>query len=265
MQSLRWTFPSSPATIPSMRRTKIIATLGPASWDEPVLRELIAAGLDVARLNFSHGDRETHGRTLERVRRLAAEAGRPVAVLQDLGGSKLRTGKLVAGDFIELKTGERVVLVAGQATTEPGRIGVSHRAIVTETSPGQRIFLSDGRLELRIDERQGDELVCAVIRGGQLGSRQGINIPGAILTAIPAVTDKDWADLEWGLEHGVDFVALSFVRSPDDILAVKQRIAAAGRSSQTMHVCRSQTQFFGRTRPPKRVMIPISPCRTVPI
>lgn len=216
-----------------MRRTKIIATLGPASWDEPVLRELIAAGLDVARLNFAHGNRDTHGRTLDRVRRLAAEAGRFVGVLQDLGGSKLRTGKIAAGDVgaaIELKAGEHVVLVAGQATTEPGRIGVSHRAIVTETSPGQRIFLSDGRLELRIVERQGDELVCAVIRGGQLGSRQGINIPGAILSAVPAVTDKDWADLEWGLEHGVDFVALSFVRSPDDILAVKQRIAAAGAS-----------------------------------
>jgi pyruvate kinase len=210
-----------------MRRTKIVATIGPASWDEPTIEKLIRAGMDCARLNFSHGDHATHQRTLERIRRISDELNRQVAVIQDLCGPKVRTGT-VEDTTVTLTPGDDVILVAGDDKAVEGRVGVSHRQVADEVKPGDHVYLKDGLLELEVKEISGAEILCRVLTGGDLGSRKGVNIPGSPLSGIPAVTEKDWRDLEWGIEHEVDYVALSFVRSPHEIRQVQSRLRESG-------------------------------------
>ncbi len=211
----------------TMRRTKIVATLGPASANERVLRELIKTGLDVARLNFSHGDHSMHQRTLDLVRRLAAEENRPVAILQDLGGPKIRTGIVADQGSLPLREGDRLFLLAGSDVAEPGRIGISYSKLPSQCPPGARIFMDDGLIELRALSCGTTEVECLVVRGGDLRSRKGVNLPGAKFEGLPALTDKDKIDLAWGLEHGVDFVALSFVREPADVQEVQALVRHA--------------------------------------
>jgi pyruvate kinase len=208
------------------RHTKIIATLGPASTISVVLDALVTGGVDVFRLNFSHGTHESHARTFHAVRDAAARAARHVAILQDLSGPKIRTGRLRGGQPIELRKGDELRLAAGDDEGGPGRVFTPYVELIASAAPGARLLLDDGKIELRVREQSGGELVTVVVNGGKLGEHKGINAPGVKLPAA-AVTKKDEADLKFGLELGVDMVALSFVQTPDDCDTARRIMRAA--------------------------------------
>ena len=208
------------------RHTRIIATLGPASTVPDVLDALVAAGVDVFRLNFSHGTHQSHGHTFRAVRAATARAGRHVAILQDLSGPKIRTGRLRGGQPIDLHKGDEVRIVGGDEEGGPGRIFTPYAELIASARPGDRLLLDDGKIELRVRERAGGELVTVVVNGGTLGEHKGINAPGVPLPAA-AVTKKDAEDLTFGLELGVDMVALSFVQTPDDCHTARRIMRAA--------------------------------------
>ena len=207
-----------------MRRTKIVATIGPASRDPETLAQMVEAGMDVARLNFSHANREIHAENAERVRAAASRAGRQVAILQDLPGPKLRIGRL-RDDIAELKPGDTLVLACG--TEEEGdehRISVSWPGLATAVDPGDVIYLADGAIRLRVQGvRDGAdaELETAVEIGGSVASRQGLNIPGST-RGLAAIPEEDLDMLRFGESIGVDLVALSFVRTAEDITSVRK-------------------------------------------
>ncbi len=215
-----------------MRKTKIVCTLGPASSDTETIAKLIDAGMDVARLNFSHGSPDSHGETMKRVRDAARAAGREIAVLQDLPGPKIRTG---AGDPVELVSGEEVSILPGVETTLPGRIGCTYRELGRELSEGGRVMLSDGLIELEVLESKPDRVRCRVARGGVLNGRQGVNLPGANLSARPP-TDEDLEFIKWGLDNGVDYIALSFVKGADDIRRARE--AAGDRAKDVRFIAK---------------------------
>ena len=203
------------------RCTKIVATIGPACREEEQLRRLINAGVNVARLNFSHGSHEYHAEVVSRLRKVSAELGKPVCILQDLQGPKIRTGD-IPGDGIKLTPGETVLL--STRMDEPGTIPVDFDELPRGVKPGGRILLDDGNLEMQVLATDNQEHVQAkVVVGGVLKSHKGINLPGGVLD-IPAMTVKDEDDLAFGLSQGVDAIALSFVRSPNDILYLRQKI-----------------------------------------
>jgi pyruvate kinase len=199
-----------------MRQTKIIATVGPASDTADLLDALIAAGTDIIRLNFSHGTHESHGATFERVRDAAKRAGREVAILQDLGGPKIRTGPLEGGRPIRLEAGQELRIVTGDQPGGPGVISTSFEGLARGVHPGDRLLLSDGTIELDVVDSDGREIRATVIEGGMLGEHKGINAPGVQLPTS-AITLKDMQDLQFGLSLGVDLVALSFVQKADDM------------------------------------------------
>jgi pyruvate kinase len=201
-----------------LRKTKIIATLGPAVASREMIERLVAAGMDVARLNFSHGSHETHGRWLEWVRAAAGEQGRPVAVLQDIQGPRIRVGTF-AGGWVELRTGARITLLDGEGEGSARGVFVQHLARAG-LAKGDRVLLSDGLIEVRVTRRVAEGVGGVVVQGGILSDHKGAAFPGARL-GLPVVTDKDRADLAFGREIGVDLVAASFVVSPDDIAAVR--------------------------------------------
>ncbi|MDZ4277787.1 MAG: pyruvate kinase, partial [Dehalococcoidia bacterium] len=209
-----------------MRRTKIVATLGPATDDEGVLRRLIEAGTDVVRVNFSHGERDAHAKRITSVRRLAEQMGRVVAVMQDLQGPKLRVGAL-RGGAVELREGARVVITTEQVRGTSRRISTSYRDLPRNVRRGDAVLLDDGLLELRVEGASGNEVECTVVRGGSLRERKGINLPGVQISS-PALTAKDDDDLRFGLAQGVDMVALSFVRRPEDAKPARRIMAEAG-------------------------------------
>jgi pyruvate kinase len=211
-----------------MRQTKIIATVGPASQSPHVLDALIAAGADVFRLNFSHGNHQSHGAIYRDVRAAAQRAGRVIAIMQDLSGPKIRTGPLEGGHPLQLTAGDELRIGAGE---NPGRSGVVYTPygeLVRSAKPGDRLLLDDGRIELRVT-KSGDELTTVVVNGGLLGEHKGINAPGVALPSS-AITEKDADDLRFGLELGVDYVALSFVQTAADIVRAREVMAAAGKS-----------------------------------
>lgn len=210
-----------------MRLTKIVATLGPATSDDATLDALIAAGVDVVRLNFSHGTHETHRKTYERARAAAARVGRHVAILQDLSGPKIRTGLLANGQPIALHEGEHLTIAAGDFVGEPGRVSTSYAELARAVHPGDRLLLDDGRIELAVEGSDGVSIVTRIVNGGLLGEHKGINAP---LVALPSgtLTDKDQADLAFGLSLGVDLIALSFVQSAGDVTAARAIATAAG-------------------------------------
>jgi pyruvate kinase len=209
-----------------IRHCKIIGTLGPSSSDEVTLRKLIHAGLNVARLNFSHGDHQMHKKNIELVRRLSQETGHPVAILQDLQGPKIRCGKLLNG-AIELKNNESYTLVFGVEQTSAKVIPIDYKDLVKDVAPGQRVMMDDGNLILRIESMDKQSVVVKVEEGGILKSRKGVNFPDAKLS-LPAMTEKDSQDLLFGIQNGVDYVALSFVQDPTDVRDIKKMIQAMG-------------------------------------
>jgi len=202
------------------RKTKIVATIGPASDDPRVLGNIIAAGLNVARLNFSHGDHASHQKTIGLVRRLAREQGRTVAILQDLAGPKIRLGELP--EPIRLEAGREVALAPG-ATAGPGVLPVDYAGLLDDVAPGQRILLADGMVELEVVRVAGGQVRAMVKVGGEISSRKGVNLPTSEL-GISSFTAKDQRDLEMGLAAGVDLVALSFVRHEKDLAPVRERL-----------------------------------------
>jgi pyruvate kinase len=210
----------------AIRHCKIVGTLGPASSNEKTLRELIETGLDIARLNFSHGTHETHRKNIEMVRRIARECGRHVALLQDLQGPKIRTGKIL-GEKQELVQGETYTLAYGVEQTTPEIIPIDYRELVHDVAVGQRVLMDDGLLSLKIEKIEGTNVIVKCLDGGILKSRKGVNFPEAKLS-LPALSEKDSRDLLFGVSHGVDFVALSFVQRPEDVLQVKKMINALG-------------------------------------
>jgi pyruvate kinase len=209
------------------RHTKIIATLGPASTAPDRIAQLIAAGVDVFRLNFSHGTHDSHARSYRDIRAVAAANGRHVAILQDLSGPKIRIGSLRNGEPIELQEGESLRIASGDGIGGPGRVFTTYRPLISAVRPGARLLLDDGRIELTVIDRTGDEIETRVVHGGHLGEHKGINAPGVRLPA-GALTPKDEEDLRFGLELGVDLVALSFVQTPDDVLTARAVVERAG-------------------------------------
>lgn len=213
--------------MPPGRRAKIICTIGPACDSEQAMRDLIRLGMDVARLNFSHGTHEEHARNIERLRRAAQREDRTVCIMQDLQGPKMRTGRLKGRTPVLLKAGSQVTITPRDVPATPSLISTTFPGLAKEVQRDSRILLSDGLIELVVRSVHDGEVDCEVLNGGLLGEQQGINLPGAALT-IPPLTDKDRKDLQFGLKHGVDMIAQSFVRSAADVNAIKQLIADEG-------------------------------------
>ena len=207
------------------RRTKIIATVGPSSSDESILRQLILSGVNVFRLNMSHGDHGGHRSVFETIQRVADDLAMPVAVLADLCGPKIRTGRFV-GDSMLLTEGAEVCVSTTAETGGDGVIVSQYPALVADVDEGDRILLADGVFELQVLGKSGGEVQCRVVHGGQLGNNKGINLPGVEVSA-PSLTDKDKQDAEFALSLGVDYIALSFVRTADDIATLRTLIDAS--------------------------------------
>jgi pyruvate kinase len=206
------------------RRTKIVATLGPSSDSRDRLRALIAAGVDAVRFNLSHGTHEGHSERAWLVREIAAEVGRPVALIADLQGPKLRIGELE--EPVVLHTGDEITVCGEEAATD-GELPVAPAVIGDVLEPGHDVLIDDGLVRLRVDEVDRGRARCAVLVGGLVSSHKGVNLPGVPIP-IPSLTRKDVADLGWALETGVDFVALSFVRSPADVRDLRALLEQAG-------------------------------------
>ena len=210
----------------SSERTKVVATLGPASSSREVLAGMVQAGLDVVRLNFSHGERADHLARFELVRSVAAELQRNLAILVDLQGPKIRVG-VVDDDGVRVDRGREVVLVAGTERAAEPEIPVVYPDLAADVRQGDQILLDDGAIDLRVREVEGERVRCQVERGGVVRSRKGVNLPGVAVSAA-SLTAKDRADVATAVEAGADYVALSFVRKPDDVAEAKQAIADHG-------------------------------------
>ena len=206
------------------RRAKIVCTIGPVSNSEEMIRELMLRGMDVARLNFSHGTHEQHAVVIERLRKVSAGLGRSICILQDLQGPKIRTGRLKSHAPVALKQGQSVTITPKDVEGTTEIIATTYQNLADDVKPGERILLSDGRIELVVHEVCNGEVVCEVLNGGMLGENQGINLPGTNVS-IPSLTEKDLRDLEFGLKQGVDLVAISFVRTVHDVVKAKNAIA----------------------------------------
>jgi len=211
-----------------VRRTKIVATIGPASRDRKVLAHLAQAGVDVVRLNFSHGEHSEHLAVMESVREIAARLGRPIALLQDLSGPKIRTGRLAGDGPVDLRPGARVTITTDDTIAGTAQlISTTYAALPRDVSPGDRILLDDGNLELRVVRASLQEVECEVVHGGLLRPHKGMNLPGVKLST-PALTEKDRRDLAFGVKNGVDYVALSFVRQAADVEECRALVRSLG-------------------------------------
>jgi len=211
----------------SPRRAKIVATLGPASSSEPVFRELVRAGVDVVRLNFSHGKKEEKLALIQMIRKVSLEEGKPMCILADLQGPKIRTSWLKDHKPVLLKAGEQLVITPREIDGTAAMVGTTFKTLAENVEQGSRILLSDGLIELRVLEVDGGDVTCEIINGGLLGEHKGINLPG-IPVRVTSLTDKDAEDLEFALKNGVDAIAVSFVRTAEDVRLVRNRVAALG-------------------------------------
>jgi pyruvate kinase len=213
------------------RRTKIVATVGPACRDEETLSRLVQAGVDVFRINFSHGEHIEHHQAIQCIRKISARLEHPIAILQDLQGPKIRIGEIANGS-IELSAGKTLTLTTRSMMGDSQMVGVDFSELTAIAKHGNRILLDDGNLELEIIKVTGDNVETRVTLGGVLKSHKGVNLPGTWIN-MPALTDKDETDLEFGLKEGVDAVAISFVRQAQDIHLLKDRIQAYGAGALT--------------------------------
>ncbi|MBE9069052.1 pyruvate kinase [Leptolyngbya cf. ectocarpi LEGE 11479] len=213
----------------ALRRTKIVSTIGPATQDSDTLRSLIEAGATTLRLNFSHGTHDDHQRSIRLIRQISFELNQPVGILQDLQGPKIRLGKFENGSIC-LKTGDSFILTSRPMPGTQTISSVTYEPLVEEVPTGAIILLDDGKVEMRVVSKDMEKrnLNCEVVVGGKLSNSKGVNFPGVYLS-IKALTDKDRVDLAFGLDQGVDWVALSFVRNPQDVLEIKEIIANAGK------------------------------------
>ena len=212
-----------------MRQTRIIATIGPASDSDEVIRALVDAGVDVFRLNFSHGTHQSHAAAADRIRRAAAAAGRSAAIMQDLSGPKIRTGRLDGGRPLQLAAGAELVIEVGDFVGQPGRVSTTAAELPKAVKPGSVLLLDDGGIQLKVIATTDRAITTAVVDGGELGERKGINAPGVELP-VSGLTAKDLEDLRFGAATGVDFIALSFVQSAADMERARQALREAGAS-----------------------------------
>jgi pyruvate kinase len=211
------------------RQAKLVCTIGPASNSEEMIRELMLSGMDVARLNFSHGTHDEHAAVIRRLRGVATELGRTICILQDLQGPKIRTGPLKDRLPVTLQRGQTLTITAADVMGTAETIATTYRGLGKDVKPGEPILLSDGRIDLIVRKVRGTDVVCEVLNGGTLGEHQGINLPGTNVS-IPSLTEKDEADLDFGLRNAVDIVALSFVRTAQDVMRARQAITDRGYS-----------------------------------
>lgn len=209
-----------------LTKTKIVATVGPACNSRDGLRQLIEAGVDVFRLNFAHADHETLARTLHEIREISSELDRPIGVLGDLAGPKIRLGEL-PDDGVDLQRGQEIAFTQ---QPEPGALTSTYQGLIDDLDIGDPVLLADGTVGLRVIETQDDRAVCVVVQPGLVRSRQGINLPGVKLK-LPSLTEKDIEDLAWAVEQRLEFVGLSFVRHPDDLRDLRSRIDALASDS----------------------------------
>jgi len=214
------------------RKTKIICTLGPASWDPELIARLIEAGVDAARINFSHGDRDLHLKMYHDFRQVASRHGKQLPVMGDLQGPRIRVGEIPTG-MIQLEKGSRVVLSSRNEPARDNWIGTTYKSFSKDLSPGNTVLLNDGLLRLTVEKIDRDDVHCRVEVGGGLSSHKGINLP-EISISEPPLTDKDRADLEFMIEQEFDFVALSFVQSARDVQRVKEILSKAGSNAQVV-------------------------------
>ena len=213
----------------NVKKTKIVCTIGPASNSRETLKEMILAGMDVARLNFSHGTHEGHKKVMSTIRELADELGKPVAILQDLCGPKIRVGDIPGGPVI-LKEGDIFTLTSEECEGDTSRAHISYSKLSEEVTPNTRILIDDGLLKLVVEKVEPPRVICRVVIGGPLSSHKGVNFPDTELK-IPALTEKDKEDLQFGLKENVDWIALSFVQRPEDIFELKELISNAGKAT----------------------------------
>lgn len=209
------------------RRVKIVATIGPASQSPERIRSLIQAGMDVARLNFSHGTHATHQKAIETLRAMSEEVGRPIGILQDLQGPRLRIGKLAGGGPVPLQTGATLDLSVNPVPGDAESVQIGYPALPQEVRPGDTILVDGGRIELQVTETAPDRVRTRVVVGGELRENSGLNLPGIALSA-PPLTEKDRADLALGLGAGVDSVALSFVSNAEQVFELRKAIESSG-------------------------------------
>ncbi|MFD1422652.1 pyruvate kinase [Laceyella tengchongensis] len=221
-----------------LRKTKIVCTIGPASEDVATLKKLIANGMNVARLNFSHGSYEEHGKRIENIRQAAAELGQTVAILLDTKGPEIRTGEL-KDPSVELIAGEQIILTTEQIEGDAKRISISYAGLAADVHPGSIILIDDGLIGLRVESVEGTEITCTILNGGTLKSRKGVNVPGVKIN-LPGITEKDAADIRFGIEQKVDFIAASFVRKPQDVLEIREILEEHGADIQIISKIENQ-------------------------
>jgi pyruvate kinase len=214
----------------SFRHSKIVCTIGPASRDPRILKRLLEAGMDVARLNFSHGSHSDHLACIQLLRTTANKLGKTIAILADLQGPKIRTGPLAGGQPVTLRAGQKFTITTARILGDSTRVSTTFLPLPKEVHRGDRILLSDGLIELRVESVRTREVNCRVVNGGALGEHKGINLPG-IQLRVPALTPKDKSDLKFALAQGADYIAVSFVRRPEDVLLAKSLIRRAGKET----------------------------------
>ena len=203
------------------RKVKIICTMGPSCWDEAIVSELVQSGMNVARMNFSHGDYESHTKTIDNVRKVEEKLRRPIATLLDTKGPEIRTGMLADHKKVQLISGDEFYLYFEPQDGTSKGVYVDYADLYKEVSAGQEIFIDDGSILLSVKELHSSSIKCKVLVGGELGEQKGVNVPGAVLS-VPTLTEKDIMDIRWGIEHNVDYIAVSFVRTKEDVLSVRK-------------------------------------------
>jgi pyruvate kinase len=212
------------------RHSKIVCTIGPATRSPRMIRKLLLAGMDVARLNFSHGTHAEHAQSISMLREAAAAFEKPIAILADLQGPKIRTGALAGGGTVTLRAEQKFVITTAKILGDFTRVSTIFHPLPREVKAGDRILLCDGLIELRVERIRNQEVICQVVNGGELGEHKGINLPGVKLR-VPALTVKDRKDLRFALAHGADYIAVSFVRRPEDVLLAKSLIRRAKKDT----------------------------------
>ncbi len=210
-----------------MRRTKIVCTLGPATATEDRIRELVESGMDVARLNFSHGEHADHAENYKKVRQASDHLGRAVGILADLQGPKIRLGRFLEGKTV-WATGEEVRITVEDVDGTHDRVSTTYKELAQDAKPGDRLLVDDGKVGLIVTRVDGNDVVCRVTEGGPVSNNKGVSLPGMDVS-VPALSEKDIEDLEFALKLGVDFIALSFVRSPSDVELVHDVMDRVGR------------------------------------
>jgi len=203
-----------------LRKTKIVCTIGPASSDVNIIKQLLMAGMNVARLNFSHGDHEYHKANIEKIRLASKETGIPVAILLDTKGPEIRTGNIKNGKTIKLVEGKKITLTTDEVEGTEEILSISYKKLPEEISVGKHIYIADGLIDLVVDDVKKNKIFCTIVNGGEIGSKKNVNVVG-VKTSLPAITEKDEKDIIFGIGQKVDFIAASFIRKPTDIIEIR--------------------------------------------